>query len=96
LIKHYQGQKLKVISKKQLNFRKRVLKQKCDDQNAYVMSELVSGRRKKLSISKLSANVKKIIQHSFTITVPPENAQEQSIAIVGGNVMHAFEGKGVA
>jgi hypothetical protein len=88
-----QSDKQEAISA-QLNFRNHVLKQKCDDQNVYVMSELVSGRRKKLSISKLSANVKKLIQHSFTITVPPENAQEQSITLVGKKVMHAFEGNG--
>ncbi|XP_060592795.1 uncharacterized protein LOC132747429 [Ruditapes philippinarum] len=80
--------------KAQLNFRKNVLKQNptSDDmKNVYRFSKNENQRNQKLSVDELAVNLKKLVQHAFTIEPQRNDEDEQRRALlVGKTVKHKF------
>ncbi|WAR05051.1 SPIN3-like protein, partial [Mya arenaria] len=71
----------------QLNFRKTVFEQKCEDKSVYRMSKKVDNKNVPLSVEELTLNVKKLVRKAYEVDVVA-NPDEQ--VLVGRKINHAF------
>ncbi|WAQ95042.1 SPIN3-like protein [Mya arenaria] len=73
--------------KAQLNFRKSVFEQKCEDKSVYRMSKKVDNKNVPLSVEELTLNAKKLVRKAYEVDVVA-NPHEQ--VLVGRKINHAF------
>ncbi|WAQ97078.1 hypothetical protein MAR_029768 [Mya arenaria] len=90
-------EKIKAL-KAQLNFRQYVLKQKLpnneEHRHVYAHSKSFEGRRIPASVEVLANNVKKLIQHAFTIEPPTGPVDANKPILNGKKIKHRFEENG--
>ncbi|CAC5425996.1 unnamed protein product [Mytilus coruscus] len=82
--------------KAQLNFRRHVLIQKPKEKDVFNFTKLIGTckRRVNLTVEELTCNVKKLVEHAFTITSSTVDNQEEGdvLILVGKAIKMYFEG----